>query len=76
MHRETVTLNNFYLINATEKAILICDEGNDRECWIPRSQIVDIEYGRDLPDSERGISVKEIIWIEIPEWLAAQNDLN
>lgn len=74
MNDSTITLNDFYLIASTDKAILIrdCDE---RKVWIPRSKIIDIIYGKDLKDTETGLPVKEIRSIEIPEWLASNNDL-
>lgn len=75
MSDETVELKNFYLIQSTEKALFISDDGGERRCWIPRSQVIDIKYGRDLKDDETGLPVKEILLIEIPEWLAVRNEL-
>lgn len=67
-----VMIENITLLHATDKAYLIKNlEGT--EVWIPKSQVTYIALGKEI--IEKGKPVKEIIEMEIPQWLAEKNDL-
>lgn len=70
----TIFLKDVLLIATTAKAHLIRTV-DDAEVWIPKSQIKDIVLGKDLKDEKSGNMVKEIITLEIPDWLAEKNNL-
>ena len=70
MSQETVELYDLILVHSTSKAYLIRNEDGE-ECWIPKSQVQDIRFGKDITDDD-GKPVKEIASITIPEWIAEQ----
>lgn len=70
----TVFLKDILLLATSAKAYLIRTE-DDAEVWIPKSQVKEIVFGRDLKDDKTGNPVKEITVLEIPTWLAEKNNL-
>lgn len=73
MATTTVTIVDVYLVNATPAAYLIRDiDYNDH--WIPRSQVIDIQFGDNVTDEDE-TELKEIRSIEITEWIAKQKGL-
>jgi len=68
---DTVFIENLILIHSTPRAFLVRNEDGD-DCWIPRSQVINIDFGKDIIIG--GLPAKEILEIELPEWLA--NDKN
>lgn len=70
----TIFLKDILLLATTAKAYLIRTM-DDAEVWIPKSQVKDIVFGKDLKDDKTGHMVKEITTIEIPTWLAEKNNL-
>lgn len=70
----TVFLRDLLLIATTAKAYLVRST-DDAETWIPKSQVKEIIFGKDLKDDRTGNMVKEITVLEIPTWLAEKNNL-
>lgn len=66
MHNEIVEITVIFK-HETSQAILIND--GDIEVWIPKSQI------ENYDDLDEVIEKGHEITIEIPEWLAIENDL-
>ena len=60
--RETVTVKDYNILRTSERALLI--EKDNREYWIPKSQIISVSGGEGMPDS-----------IVIPKWLADKKGL-
>ena len=59
---ETVEVKDYNIERTSEKAILISKD--NREYWIPKSQIMDYSGEEEMPDT-----------IIIPAWLAAKKGL-
>jgi len=70
---EIVDIEDLLLIHTTDKAYLVEDSEGD-EFWIPKSQVIDITFGKSKNDSA-GRPVKEIESLTIPEWLAEDKGL-
>lgn len=62
------------LVTSTARAYLIRTD-DDEEIWIPKSQVIDIQFGKDVADDESGQPVKEIKEMTIPQWLADEKGL-
>lgn len=71
---ETVIVENLFLITSTDKAYLVRTI-EDEEVWIPKSQVLNINFGKEIFDDEKGANIKEIDSIEIPVWLAEDKGL-
>ncbi len=69
---DTVFIENLILINSTAKAYLVRDEDGD-DVWIPRSQVIGITFGKDI--IVNGMPAKEILELELPQWLAEDKNL-
>ncbi len=67
MFGETRILEDLILITETDLAYLVRNDEGDEE-WIPKSQVVSIKFGENKEIDEA--PVKEILELEIPEWLA------
>lgn len=72
MRDDTVTIEDLILLHSTDKAYLVQDLDNE-EYWIPKSQVFNIEFGKDIEID--GKPAKEIREMEIPEWLAEDKGL-
>ena len=59
---ETVEVKDYNILRESEKAMLI--EKDNREYWIPKSQLISVSGGEGMPDS-----------IVIPKWLADKKGL-
>jgi hypothetical protein len=70
--QETTTYNDLFLITETDAAYLVRNDTGDEE-WIPKSQVINIEFGENKEVNDE--PVKEIRELEIPEWLADRLNL-
>ena len=59
---ETVEVKDYNILRESEKAMLI--EKDNREYWIPKSQIITFSGGEGMPDT-----------MVIPKWLAEKKGL-
>ena len=66
---ESTVIRDLLLLTSTDKAYLVRMPDDD-QVWIPKSQVRDIQFGKELWDDAQGRNVKEIESLEIPEWLA------
>ncbi|MFA6100375.1 MAG: hypothetical protein WC750_05940 [Patescibacteria group bacterium] len=73
MSQETIELYDLILVHSTSRAYLVRSEDGS-ECWIPKSQVKDIELGKDVVGDDGNI-LKEINSLTIPEWLAENHGL-
>lgn len=69
---DTIVFNDLVLLQETARAYLVKDEG-DNKAWIPKSQIINIEFGDNIEID--GMPAKEIMSLEIPVWLADKTEL-
>lgn len=72
--RDIVIIENLFLVHSTDKAYLVRDD-DDKEIWIPKSQVSHISFGEDIDPGNDGEILKEIIELEIPKWLAEDKGL-
>lgn len=68
-----VVLEDLWLVSETEKAYLIRTTVSDGDIWIPKSQVREIQFGKSITDDDE--ELKEIIQLELPEWLAIDKGL-
>jgi len=68
---ETETFYDLLLITETNLAYLVRNEDGDEE-WIPKSQVINIIFGDSKEINEE--PVKEILSLEVPQWLAENLD--
>jgi 5,10-methenyltetrahydromethanopterin hydrogenase len=74
MRNDIVTLEDLVLVHTTDKAYLVRDDDGE-ESWIPKSQVTNISFGKDIDPGDDGETLKEIIELEIPQWLADKLNL-
>lgn len=68
-NKSTVALS-LVLLHETERAIKVSEDGTEKSAvWIPKSQI--LEENKVTIDKDEN----SIVVIEIPEWLAYENNL-
>lgn len=60
-------------VRHTDKAVLVND--GDREAWIPKSQIEDLEYDRYDAEDWYDLEPGDSLTMSIPEWLAEDKGL-
>lgn len=72
MHNDTETFYDLVLVTETNAAYLVRNNSGDEE-WIPKSQIIDIEFGENLDVNDETLKVIETL--EVPAWLAANLNL-
>ncbi|QGH73040.1 MAG: hypothetical protein [Siphoviridae sp. ctCJE6] len=66
---EEFVLEDVYLVTSTNLAYLV-ETFDDQQFWIPKSQVINIEFGLDFEDEDTGRRLKEIKSMTIPLWLA------
>jgi len=71
---ETTIIEDLVLVHSTDQAYLVRDDQGE-EYWIPKSQVVSISFGENIDLGNDGEILKEIIELEIPEWLAEDKGL-
>lgn len=71
---ETTDIQDLVLLVETEKAYLVRDL-NDKEHWLPKSQVKNIELGAERPGTKKGRTEKDITSLTLPVWLATKAEL-
>lgn len=67
-------ISDLILIQSTNSAYLF-ETIDNQKFWIPKSQVDNISFGKNLDHSETGMPCKEVIDLEIPDWIARQENL-
>lgn len=67
-------VQDLLLITQTGAAYLVRTEDGE-DIWIPKSQVINIDFGDNIDDEESGQKVLEIKSMEMTAWIAEEKGL-